>query len=196
MTAGSACPVGDSAGTGSRRDLRAHSAPAAGDAVHRARSAAPGSTGPGGSADRRRDGRAARAAGRRLLASSTRPASARLTTKACPRPRSGPRSTPAAPRRSDAEIVDTKAGYVYDGTRLESVASRLGIAAGTRQGQVYSYPDCKDGRVVADVVRLDKGHTEGLEPKVTEELIKLMLSAKGGKLQQAPSPPSQPSGAN
>ena len=48
-----------------------------------------------------------------------------------------------------------------------------------------AFPDCKDGRVVADVVRLEKGHTEGLEPKVTEELIKLMLSAKGGKMQQA-----------
>jgi hypothetical protein len=34
------------------------------------------------------------------------------------------------------------------------------------------------------VVRLDKEHTEGLEPKVTEELIKLMLSGRGGKLQQ------------
>jgi len=52
------------------------------------------------------------------------------------------------------------------------------------KAQEYVYPDCKDGRVVADVVRLDKGHTEGLEPKVTEELIKLMLSAKGGKIEQ------------
>jgi len=32
------------------------------------------------------------------------------------------------------------------------------------------------------VVRLDKGHTEGLEPKITEELIKMMVSAPGGKL--------------
>jgi hypothetical protein len=32
--------------------------------------------------------------------------------------------------------------------------------------------------VVADVVREGKGHTEGLEPNVTEELIRLMLSAK------------------
>jgi hypothetical protein len=39
--------------------------------------------------------------------------------------------------------------------------------------------------VVADVVRLDKGHTEGLEPKVTEELIKLMVSASGGKARAA-----------
>jgi hypothetical protein len=35
--------------------------------------------------------------------------------------------------------------------------------------------------VIADVIRLDKGHTEGLEPKVTEEIIKLVVSAPGGK---------------
>jgi hypothetical protein len=46
---------------------------------------------------------------------------------------------------------------------------------------MWIYPDAKDGRVIADVVRLDKGHTEGLEPKVTEALIKLVLSAPGGK---------------
>jgi hypothetical protein len=27
-------------------------------------------------------------------------------------------------------------------------------------------------------VRLAKGHTEGLEPRVTEEIVKLMLSAR------------------
>jgi hypothetical protein len=42
---------------------------------------------------------------------------------------------------------------------------------------VYVFPDCDDGRVVADVVRLDKGHTEGLEPNVTEAIVRLMLSA-------------------
>jgi hypothetical protein len=55
------------------------------------------------------------------------------------------------------------------------------------KAQVFTFPGCKDGRVVADVVRLDKGHTEGLEPKITEELVKLMLSAPGGKLQKEPS---------
>ncbi|HYV07921.1 MAG TPA: hypothetical protein VFB82_25235, partial [Blastocatellia bacterium] len=60
-----------------------------------------------------------------------------------------------------------------------------GLPPAPGKAQVTVYPDCKDGRVVADVVRIDKGHTEGLEPKITEELIKLMLSAKGGKLQRA-----------
>jgi hypothetical protein len=49
---------------------------------------------------------------------------------------------------------------------------------------VYVYPSCADGRVVADVVRFEKGHTEGLEPNVTEALVKLMVSAKGGKIRQ------------
>lgn len=49
--------------------------------------------------------------------------------------------------------------------------------------QIFSYANCGDGRIVADVARLEKGHTEGLEPKITEELVRLMLSATGGKLQ-------------
>jgi pimeloyl-ACP methyl ester carboxylesterase len=88
-------------------------------------------------------------------------------------------------RNKPAEIVDTKAGYVYDGTRLNQLRPGWGLLPAPGKAQVYAFTDCKAGRVVADVVRLDKGHTEGLEPKVTEELVKLMLSAKGGKLQQA-----------
>ncbi len=89
------------------------------------------------------------------------------------------------PRRKGEEAVDTKAGYVYDSTRLNQLRPGWGLLPAPGKAQVYLYPDCKDGRVVADVVRLDKGHTEGLEPKVTEELVKLMLSAKGGKIQQS-----------
>jgi hypothetical protein len=88
------------------------------------------------------------------------------------------------PRRKAEEIVDTKAGYVYDSTRQNPPNPAWGLPPAPGKAQVSVYPDCKDGRVVADVVRIDKGHTEGLEPKVTEELVKLMLSAKGGKLQQ------------
>ncbi len=44
------------------------------------------------------------------------------------------------------------------------------------------YPKCRDQRVVADVVRLDKGHTEGLEPVITERLVAMMAAAPGGKL--------------
>ena len=99
-------------------------------------------------------------------------------------------------RREGAEIVDAKAGYVYDGSRLNLMRPGWGLLPAPGKAKAYSFPDCKDGRVVADVVRLEKGHTEGLEPVVTEELIKLMLSAKGGKLQQGSASPGQPSGAN
>lgn len=88
------------------------------------------------------------------------------------------------PRRKGDEIIDGKAGYVYDSTRQNPANPAWGLPPAPGKAQVYVYPDCRDGRVVADVVRLDKGHTEGLEPKVTEELVKLMLSAKGSKLQK------------
>jgi hypothetical protein len=88
------------------------------------------------------------------------------------------------PRRTADEIVDTKAGYVYDSTRQNPPNPSWGLLPGPGKAQVHIYPDCRDGRVVADVVRIDKGHTEGLEPNITEELVKLMLSAKGGRMQQ------------
>jgi hypothetical protein len=88
------------------------------------------------------------------------------------------------PRGKPSEIVDTKPGYVYDSTRQNPPNPSWGLLPAPGKAQVYLYPDCKDGLVVADVVRIDKGHTEGLEPKITEELIKLMLSAKGGKIRQ------------
>jgi hypothetical protein len=83
------------------------------------------------------------------------------------------------------DVVDTKPGYVYDGTRQNPPNPSWGLLPAPGKAQVYPYPDCKDGMVVADVVRIDKGHTEGLEPNVTEELVKLMLSAKGGRIQQS-----------
>jgi hypothetical protein len=89
-------------------------------------------------------------------------------------------------RSNPREIVDTKAGYVYDSTRLNLLRPGWGLLPAPGKAQISVYPDCKDGRIVADIVRLDKGHTEGLEPKITEELVKLMLTAKGGKLQQSP----------
>ena len=89
------------------------------------------------------------------------------------------------PRRKPEAIVDTKAGYVYDSTRQNPPNPSWGLLPAPGKAHVYVYPDCKDGRVVADVVRIDKGHTEGLEPNITEELIKLMLSATGSKVQQA-----------
>ena len=81
------------------------------------------------------------------------------------------------------EVVDTKAGYVFDGTRQNPGSKAWGLRPRPGKADVFTYRSCKDRRVVADVVRIDKGHTEGLEPKVTEEIVRLMLSARGGKIQ-------------
>ena len=83
-----------------------------------------------------------------------------------------------AERVRRADIIDTQPGYVYDGTRQNPPNPSWGLLPRPGSAEVFQYPNCKDGRIVADVVRLDKGHTEGLEPHVTEALIKLMLSAK------------------
>ena len=90
-------------------------------------------------------------------------------------------------RGAAQEIVDTRAGYVYDSSRLNQLRPGWGLLPAAGKAQVFAFPNCKDGRVVADVVRLDKGHTEGLEPKITEELVKLLVAAPGGKLQKEPS---------
>lgn len=81
-------------------------------------------------------------------------------------------------RVQKANIVDTKPGYVYDTRNQNPSSPGWGTLPRPGTAEVFEYPHCKDGRIVADVVRLDKGHTEGLEPHVTEALIKLMLSAK------------------
>ena len=76
------------------------------------------------------------------------------------------------------DVTDSKPGYVYDARPQENPNPAWGLKPRPGTAEVYEYPKCTDGRVVADVVRIDKGHTEGLEPHVTERLIQLMLSAK------------------
>jgi pimeloyl-ACP methyl ester carboxylesterase len=82
---------------------------------------------------------------------------------------------PPTPR----EVVDTKAGYVYDSSRQGERANKIwGFLPRPGATKIWEYPRCKDGRIVADISRLDKGHTEGLEPKITEEIVKMMMAAK------------------
>jgi len=77
-----------------------------------------------------------------------------------------------------ADVVDTKPGYVFDTRNQNPSSPGWGTLPRPGTADVFEYPHCQGGRIVADVVRLHKGHTEGLEPHVTETLIKLMLSAK------------------
>ncbi len=81
-------------------------------------------------------------------------------------------------RVEEAKVVDTRPGYVYDSTRQDPGSDAWGRLPRPGTAEVFEYPSCGGGRIVADVVRVGKGHTEGLEPQVTEKLIQLMLSAK------------------
>jgi hypothetical protein len=77
-----------------------------------------------------------------------------------------------------ADVVDTTGGLVFDTRNQNPASTGWGRLPRPGSAEVFEYPHCKGGRIVADVIRMDKGHTEGLEPHVTEALIKLMLSAK------------------
>jgi len=82
-------------------------------------------------------------------------------------------------RRKD--IVDDKPGYVWDFSRAGYKV--WGMKAAPGKSELFAWQGCKGGRVVADVIRDNKGHTEGLEPKVTETLIQMIVAAPGGKAQ-------------
>src|SRR5690606_37522847 len=85
-------------------------------------------------------------------------------------------------REVSEEITDQKAGYVYDSSRQELGTDAWGLLPRGGTARVMEYAGCRDGRIVADVVRLQKGHTEGLEPKITEKLVDMMQRARGGKV--------------
>ncbi|HEV2530572.1 hypothetical protein [Phenylobacterium sp.] len=87
-----------------------------------------------------------------------------------------------AARVEKTEVVDDRPGYVWDYARQGYPV--WGMKARPGKAHVFVYPNCKGGRLVADVVRLDKGHTEGLEPHVTDAILKLIASAPGGKAQR------------
>ena len=101
-------------------------------------------------------------------------------------PQTSPRAEKygAGPRQRAPDVVDSEPGQIYDTGRQQYSTPGWGLKPRPGTAQVWVYPGARDGRVVADVVRLDKGNTEGLEPKVTQELIRLMLSASGGKVRQ------------
>jgi len=86
-------------------------------------------------------------------------------------------------KRREPDVRDDQPGLVDNGPKPGPANLAQGTRARPGTAQVYIYPGCKGGRLVADVLRLDKGHTEGLEPRVTEKLVQLMVSAPGGNLQ-------------
>jgi len=94
------------------------------------------------------------------------------------------------------EVIDPKKGYVWDSSRQDPGTDGWGHYPRSGRAKVYQFPNCKEGRVVADVVRLQKGHTEGFEPNVTDKIMELAVSAKGGKIKSgAWTPPAPPAPA-
>ncbi len=91
----------------------------------------------------------------------------------------------ASPRERKPDIVDTEGGKIHDTTRESYSTKAWGLKPGPGRAEIFVYPNARDGRVIADVVRMDKGHTEGLEPRVTEELLKLIVASPGGKAKSA-----------
>jgi len=88
----------------------------------------------------------------------------------------------AGPRQRMPDVIDNKPGQVYDTTREGRSTPAWGGKPGPGTAQVWLYPNARGGKVIADVVRMEKGHTEGLEPNVTDLLVKMMVNAPGGKL--------------
>ena len=87
----------------------------------------------------------------------------------------------AGPRVRLDDIVDEEAGKIWDTTRAGKSTPAWGLEARPGTAEVYVYPDARDGRLIADVVRLEKGHTEGYEPRITRKLLEMIVAAPGGK---------------
>lgn len=87
----------------------------------------------------------------------------------------------AGPRERLPDVIDTEPGKIHDTMREGNSNASWGLTARPGTAEIYVYPNADGGRMIADIVRLDKGHTEGLEPNITEEIIKLIVSAPGGK---------------
>jgi len=66
----------------------------------------------------------------------------------------------AGPRVRMPDIVDTEKGQVTGETPGRGPS--WGRAERPGRAQIYIYLNGREGRIIADVVRLDKGHTEGL----------------------------------
>jgi hypothetical protein len=98
-------------------------------------------------------------------------------------------------REQLADVIDPKPGYVFDATRQDPGTDGWGHYPKSGRALVYQFPKCKDGRVIADIVKMQKGHTEGYEPNITDKIIELAISAKGGKIANGswtPPPPPPP----
>jgi hypothetical protein len=86
----------------------------------------------------------------------------------------------AGPKLRRPDVVDDRPGQIYDTSRDGRSNPGWGLKPRPGVAEVWVYPDARGGRLIADVVRKDKGHTEGLEPRITETLVAMMTAAPGG----------------
>lgn len=85
------------------------------------------------------------------------------------------------------DVVDDQPGRIHDRRWDGRATPGWGREPAPGTARIYVYPGARDGRLIADVVRMDKGHTEGLEPRITAELVRMMVAAPGGKLRSSDS---------
>lgn len=76
-------------------------------------------------------------------------------------------------------VADQLAGYVVADASVGPIEKKS--APLPHIAQVFVYPHCKRGKLIADVLRLDRDHGDGLGPNVTEAIVKLIASSPGGK---------------
>jgi hypothetical protein len=81
------------------------------------------------------------------------------------------------------DVIDTRPGYAYDSRRQDPGTQSWGLLPRPGVTEWQLYPGCDGGRVVADLIRIDKGHTEGLEENVVEQIVQLMMAAGPGATQ-------------
>jgi hypothetical protein len=81
------------------------------------------------------------------------------------------------PRVRQFDILDTEPGYLYDSSRQDPGSASWGFLPRPGVTEWWVYPGCAGGRVVADLIRMDKGHTEGLEQNAVEQIVQLMMQA-------------------
>jgi hypothetical protein len=96
----------------------------------------------------------------------------------------------AGPREPAPDVVDDEPGLIYDTTREGRSTPAWGLSPRPGTARLWIYPGARDERVIADVMRLDKGHTEGLEPRIAERLVGLMVGAPGGKARDLTTSPT------
>jgi hypothetical protein len=87
----------------------------------------------------------------------------------------------ASAKRRLQDVVDEAPGQIHDTLSEGHSTPAWGLFPRPGTAQVSVFRDARDGRVIADVVRLDKGQTEGFEPRITGRLVRMVCEAPGGK---------------